>query len=181
MAILEGKAPNGKGGVNQQAIDSEGLAYSRAIIEDDFQHAVDEGSGYIFYSTYSLTGGEEALFLQNDGVDIHLDKCVVSTSASGIVSVMRQTSGTAAGTTITGKNGIFGRPVMGTVTAFGNASVTGSVDGDTIDAHDIGTSTPHTFELDGLIVPITEAVFVRFATNGVVHVTLYVHRLPAEV
>ena len=179
MTVLEGKAPDGKGGINQQAINAEGRAHSRSQVEDDFQHAVDEGTGYTFYSSYSLTGAEEAWYLKNTGnVIIHVDKIVVSTSASGIVSVMRETSGTPAGTVMEGKNAYFGKSIMTDVTAFGNASVTGTVDGDTVDAQDIGTSTPHTFELDGHILDTNEAMFVRFAETGVVHVTGYIHRDP---
>jgi len=178
MSRIEGKAPDGKGGLNEMAVDSEGRADVRAITENDFAHSVDEGVGYTFHSTYSATGGEEVWSLQNDGMDIHVDKIVVSTSASGVFSVMRKTTGTPAGTTMNGRNAFLGKAVMPNVTAFGSASVTGSVDGDVIDAQDIGTSSPYTFNLDGAIIAQTEAMFVRAATNGIIYVTGYVHRIP---
>lgn len=178
MTRIDGRAPDGKGGINEMAVDAEGRADVRAIVEDDFAHSVDEGVGYTLHSTYSLTGGEEALSIRNDGANVHIDRVVVSTSASGVVSVMRMTSGTPAGTTITGKNAFAGDPIMPDITAFGNASVTGSVVGDTIDAQDVGTTDPYTFNLDGYTLPTTEVMFVRFDTNGVVFVTVYLHRIP---
>jgi|TARA_Y100000310_G_scaffold180950_1_gene180871 hypothetical protein len=176
MGRIEGKAPDGKGGINEQSVDTEGRARTRSIIADDFHHALENGTGYIFHSTYSATGGEEVWSLQNDGIDVHVNRIVISTSASGVFSIMRKTSGTPAGTTMEGRNGVLGRPIMPDVTAFGSASVTGSVDGDVIDAQDIGTSAPYTFDLDGLVVPLKECLFVRAATTGIVYVTGYVHR-----
>jgi len=178
MSRIDGRGPDGKGGINEMAVDAEGRADVRAITEDDYRHAVDEGIGYTLYSTYSLTGDEEALSIQNDGANVHIDRVVVSTSATGVVSVMRMTSGTPAGTPITAKNSFAGKPIMPDIPAFGNASVTGSVVGDTIDAQDVGTTAPYAFELDGYILPTTEVMFVRFATTGIVHVTVYLHRDP---
>lgn len=177
MPELTGTAPDGKGGINSQFVDAEGRAGTRALSETDQQHAVKEGEAFSFHSFDSgATAGEETWFLQNDGNEIHLDRIVISTSASGVFSVMRQTSGTAAGTTMEGRSMIAGNAIMSDVTAFGLASVTGSVDGDDIDVQDIGTSTPYTFELDGYLIPKGQAVFVRMATNGLVYITGFVHR-----
>lgn len=167
---------DGGGGLNQGRVDAEGRAVVRADIETDLQHAMGNALGYTFHSSYSLTGGEEAFYLKNTADHIHVAFVVVSTSATGLCSVQRQTSGTAAGTAITGKNGLFGRPVMPGVVAFGNASVTGSVDGDIMDEADIGTSVPHLFPLNDFILENEEALFVRFAETAIVHVTAYVFR-----
>ncbi len=178
MSRIDGKAQDGGGGINELAIDKEGRADTRAVTEGDMAHAIDNGIGYSLHSTYSLTGAQEAISLRNDGGDIHVERIVVSTSASGVVSVMRMTSGTPAGTDISAlaRNLKLGAPVMADITAFGNASVTGSVDGDVLDAQDIPTATPYTFELSGLLIPLKEVVFVRFATTGVIYVTMYIHR-----
>ena len=66
--------------------------------------------------------------------------------------------------------------IMPDVVAFGDASVTGSVDGDTIVGHDIGTSQPWIFDLDDITIPDTEALVVRAATTGIVHVELHCFR-----
>lgn len=177
MAILEGKAPDGKGGVNQQAVDAEGRALIRALTEDDLTHAVKEGGAFSFHSfDTGVTGGEETWYLKNDGDDIFIERIEVSTSATGVFSVMRQTSGTAAGTTMEGRAMVAGHAIMSDVTAFGLASVTGSVDGDDIVSHDVGTSTPYTFELNGYKLPKGQAIFVRPATDGIIYITGYVHR-----
>lgn len=176
MTVISGTPPDGKGSVNSAHVDSSGRLVVRADSETDMNHAMGIGLGYIFHSTYSATAGDEIFFLQNTGADIHIHRISVSTAASGVVDILRQTSGTAAGTTITGKNGIFGRPIMPDVTAFGDASVTGSVDGDLHDGHDIGTSEPHDFGMEDLIIPDQEAIFVRALTNGIVHVTAFVFR-----
>lgn len=176
MSSITGKAPTGGGGINELAIDKEGRAATRAVTEGDMAHGIDNGIGYTLYSAYSLTGGEEAISLQNDGADIHVERIVVSTAATGLVSVMRKTSGTPAGTTITAKNLRLGLANMPDITAFGNNSVTGTVDGDTLDAQEVPTDVPYTFVLDGLLIPRGEVLFVRFAVTGVINATMYLHR-----
>ncbi len=176
MGTLEGKAPDGKGGVNQQAVDRSGRGVVRADTETDMNHAMGIGLGYIFYSTDDAGAGEETLYLQNLGNDVHIHKIIVSTAASGVVSVMHQTSGTAAGTALVGRNGLLGRSKMPDVSAFGNASVTGVVDGVTLSAHDLGTSSPFIFDMEDLILPDTEAIFVRIAEAAIVHITLFCFR-----
>lgn len=177
MPVNEGKAPDGKGGVNQQFTDAGGRSGTRALTETDQHHAVKEGVAFTFHSVDTgAQAAEESWYLKNDGADIHVDRIKVSTSASGVFSVMRQTSGTAAGSTMEGRSMIAGQAIMSDVTAFGNNSVTGSVDGDDIDSQDIPTSDPHTFELDGYLLPKGQAIFVRTATTGAVYITGFVHR-----
>lgn len=177
MGRVEGKGPTGKGALNEQFVDDEGRAGTQALTETDQQHAVHRGNAFTLHSVdTSAVAGEESWYLKNDGDDIQIDSIEVSTSASGVFTVMRQTSGTAAGTAMEGRNMIAGASLMTDITAFGSASVTGSVDGDDIIAHDIGTSTPHIFDMHGYTLPSGQAVFVRTATNGVVYITGLVHR-----
>jgi len=176
MVVITGRGPEGGGGINEGAVDSLARQIVRADVETDLERAMGAGLGYTLHSSYSATGGEEVWYLQNNGEHIHVDRLVVSTSASGVFSVMRQTSGTAAGTTMKGENGIGGRPIMPDITAFGLASVTGSVDGNVIVAHDIGTSQPWTFDLDEYLLEDTQAIFVRAAVTGVVYIDAFVFR-----
>lgn len=166
------------GRLNEVKVDGEGRSFSRALSETDLQHAIkEEDKAFTFHSfDTGVTGGEETWFLQNDGDDIFVDRIKVSTSATGVVSVMRQTSGTAAGTTMEGRSMKAGSSIMTDVTAFGLAEMTGSVDGDDIDSQDIPTSVPHTFELDGYRLPKGQAMFVRPAVAGAVYITAFVHR-----
>lgn len=176
MSRLEGKAPDGKGGVNEQFVDAEGRAGVTSIAETDQSHATLEGGAFVFHSADAACGGEESWFLQNDGEDIRVCRIEVSTAATGLFDVMRQTGGTATGTVMNGRSGILGQAVMSDVTAFGSASVTGCVVGDTIVSHEIAAAAPHTFNLDGMIIPKGEAMFVRTETTGVVRITGFVHR-----
>lgn len=178
MSRIEGRALDGKGGTNEAAVSAQGRQEVNALVGSHFSDAVTNNRGFLFYSTYSATGGEEVWLLQNDGTDIRIDRIIVSTSASGIFTIMRQTSGTAAGTTMNGRNGILGNPVMPDVTAFGGASVTGTVDGEALVGHDVGTSTPFIFALDELVIPRTEALFVRAEVSGIIHVVGLAHRNP---
>ncbi len=175
MPRNEGQDPDGSGGINHQFVDKRGRAGVDALTETDLEQAVERGEAYMFHSTYSATGAEEVWYLKNDGRDLHLDRLTVSTSASGIFQVGRQTSGTATGTTMEGRNRKLGTAILDDVTAFGDASVAGTVDGEIIEGHDIGTSVPFTFVMDGLIIPKGEAIFVRAVTTGIVHVAGAVH------
>lgn len=177
MPRIEGKAPDGRGGVNEQFVDEEGRAGTTAIADTDQQHATDEGKAFVFHSADCACGGEESWYLKNDGDIIHVDRIEISTSATGLFDIMRQTStGAVAGTTMNGRSAILGQAVMTDVTAFGSASVTGCVDGDVIVGHDVGTTAPHVFVLDGMIIAKGEAMFVRTVTTGIVRITGFVHR-----
>lgn len=150
--------------------DGEGLVKAVNVPESEF---VSHEKGLAFHasSTYSLTGGEEAISLQNDDpdMDIIVEDVIVSTSASGTVTVFEVTSGTPGGTTVTPHNLNLGSAVAAQATAFGDASVTGSLSGITIAAHDIGTSVPFDFKFGGkLIIPKNSIIAVTFATTGVV-------------
>lgn len=177
MARLEGTNPKG-GQISEQKILPDGEALTRAITESDFEHASDaDAEAYTLHSTYSATGGQEVISLKNPSEvkKLHVVNIVISTSASGVVTLFRVTSGTAAGTIITPVNLNLGKTVRA-VTAFGNASVTGSLAGDVIDAQDIGTSLPYTFDLGGaLILNQTNEIAITLTTTGVVYVTIQYH------
>lgn len=172
MGRLEGRDTSGGGATNEAAVDSQARLVVRAIADSDMQQANGHGRGFTFHSSYSATNDHEIFYLQNNGVDIHVHTITVSTSASGVFQIFRQTSGTAAGTVITGKNGIIGRLIMSDVTAFGDAEVTGTVTGDVIEGQDIGTSVPFVFQMEDLVIPDTEAIVVRCLTTGVIHVAM---------
>lgn len=176
MARLEGKAPDGKGSVNEQFVDAEGRAGTRALSQTDQEHAVDEETAFILYSTDDAGAGEETWYLKNTGRQLHLARIEISTAASGVFTIMHQTSASAAGgSELVGRNAKLGAANLDDISAFGNASVTGSLDGDAIVGHDIGTTAPYVFELDDLAIPQGQAIFVRTATAGIVHITGFVH------
>lgn len=154
--------------------DGEALVKAIGVPESEF---VSHEKGLAFHaaSTYSLTGDQEAISLQNDDPDqdIIVEDIVVSTSASGVVTVFEVTTGTPGGTTVTPHNLNLGSAVIAQATAFGNATVTGSLSGITIAAHDIGTSIPFDFKFGGkLIIPKNSVIAVTFAETATVFVNI---------
>lgn len=150
--------------------DNEQLALAIALPEIEVA-SHEKGLAFHASSTYSLTGGQEAISLQNDNpdLDIVVEDIIVSTAASGVVTVFEVTSGTPAGTVVTPHNLNLGSAVVAQATAFGDASVTGSLSGTTIAAHDIGTSVPFDFKFGGsLIIPKGSIIAVTFAVTAVV-------------
>ena len=177
MPTQTGTAPDGKGGINEVKVDSEGRALSRALAESDLQHAVKEDSAFTFFSNDTgAQGGEEVWFLQNDGDDILVDRIVINTATASIFNIKRQTSGTAAGTVMEGRNMTAGLAIMSDVTAFGSAAVTGTVAGDDILSIDILASTPTSVPLNGYKLPKGQAIFVEVITTGAILITGFVHR-----
>ena len=177
MARLEGTAADDKGSVNEQKVDAEGRALTRALTEDDLAHAVKEGGGFSFHSDDTgAQGVEESWFLQNDGDDIFVDRIVINTDTASIFNIKRQTSGTAAGTVMEGRSMVAGDAIMSDVTAFGSNAVTGTVAGDDILSVNILAATPTPVPLNGYKLPKGQAIFVETLTAGAVLITGFVHR-----
>ncbi len=164
---------------NGARVTEDGELLVIAITEPEGEFVSHEkGLAFHVASTYSLTGGQEAISLQNDNADLDIivEDIVVSTAASGVVTVFEVTSGTPAGTTVTPHNLNLGSSVVAQATAFGDASVTGSLSGTTIAAHDISTSVPFDFKFGGkLIIPKNSIIAVTFAETAIVFVNIIFH------
>lgn len=174
MPTSTGKAPDGRGGINEQFVDAEGRAGSRSLSETDQQHAVGEGTAFTFYSTYSASNGHVVWYVRNDGRDLHFDRLRISTAASGLFTVKRQTGGTNTGTIMEGRNMVANKSILDDVTAFGSAEVT-TPTGDDITGDDYPTSDPSNLSLDGYLLPKGQAIFVVAATAAIIHVTGFCH------
>lgn len=177
MPRLEGRALGG-GNLNEAAVDSDSNLAVRAVIELDFEHVSEhERQAYVATSTFSATAAQEIISLQNTSstLNLHVERIVISTSASGIFTTFRITSATAAGgTAVTPVNLFLGSANAAAAAAFGNADVTGGLSGDTVDAQDVGTEAPYTREYNGaLILPQNEAIAITAATNGIIFVSIY--------
>jgi len=159
---------------NAVRVTKDGEQLSLAVSEAEIEFVSHEkGLAFIATSTYSATGGEEILSIRNDNADLDMivQNITVSTSASGVFTLFEMTTGqTPAGTTVTPVNLNLGSAVVAQATCFGNASVTGSLSGTTLTAHDVGTSTPYTFDLHtALIIPKDSTIVLQAATTGVVY------------
>lgn len=176
MTTLRGIGDDGSAHPNDLKIDHLGRALTRAVAEDELADAVKRERAFTLVSSYSSSNGEEVIAFTNDGKDIKIQRIGVTVDTNSIISVMHMTnSSTLAGTPITAKNYKFGRAKMADLTAFGNASVTGGLDGDILDSQ-LVTTAGWGFLLSGLIVPRDETLFVRSATAGVINVTVHLYR-----
>lgn len=118
-------------------VTPKGRLETLAIAEDPLQDAVDDGNAYSLTSTYSATGGQEVMSLQNDSASehIHLHSIMISSQELTTWNFFKITSATAPGgtaATVTNMNLTSGKAFTSRGTAFGNASVTGSLSGDRI-------------------------------------------------
>ena len=177
MSRLEGRALGG-GSLNEAAVDSDSNLATRAVIELDFEHVSEhERQAYVATSTYNATGGQEIIYLQNTSstLNLHIERVVCSTAATGIFTLFRVTSASAAGGgAITPLNLFLGSANAAAVNAFGDAEVTGGLSGTTIDAQDIPTVTPYDLELNGaLILPQNEAVAITAEVSGIVFASIF--------
>lgn len=155
--------------------DGEQLSLSITSKEIEFiSH--EKGLAFSLHSSYSATGGEEIISLENNNsdLDILVEDIIVSTSASGLFSLFVCNAGlTPGGTGITSLNLNLGSSVVAQAIGFGNNSVTGSLAGSVIDEQDIGTTTPYHFQFgDSLIMTKGKQIAITAATTGVVHATI---------
>lgn len=123
------------GGVaaNKAIVDDKGRLEVAAIAETAIQEATDDGDAYSLTSVYSATGGQEVLSIQNDSITqhMHFAALILSADAATRWDLFEVTSGTPAGTTATvnNLNLTSGKAFSSRGTAFGDASVTGSLTG----------------------------------------------------
>ncbi len=164
---------------NAMRVTKDGEALVAAVVTPEAEFISHEkGLSFHAASNYSATAGQEILSLQNDNADLDIivEDVIISTSASGVFTVFEVTSGTPAGTTVTPHNLNLGSSVVAQATAFGDASVTGSLSGTTIAAHDIGESTPFDFKFGGsLIIPKDSIIAITAATSGIVFANIIFH------
>ncbi len=157
-------------------VTSDGHGEVVAITEAGFEHASEkDGLSFSWNSTYSATGGQEIISIQNDDNDrhLHIVSVMVSSDTSSLFTLFEVTSGTPAGTTITGQNLNLDSGKVAEETAFGNASVTGGLSGNTLSLAYVATGDSEMMHLDSaLILAKNDVVAVTLATSGVAAITV---------
>jgi hypothetical protein len=138
----------------------------------------DKGQAFSWHSTYSVGGtGEEILYIKNtsDTLKLFIDDVIVGGAVAAVFELRHETSGTAAGTTITGKNLNLGSGNVATATSFGNASVTGSLDGDIIASERVQAGDSKDFKTnDAIFLGKNDAVFIRYVGSaGVAEASIF--------
>lgn len=168
---------DGTGSGNEAKVSGNRL-FVASIAEEPVQDATDRGDAYVLTSTYSATGGQEVLYLKNDSTTLHihlLDISIRSQEASEWV-LFDVTSATAAGgTTGTVTNMNLGKGGFTTRgTAFGSASVTGSLSGDTLYRWQLAADTTEVSDLHGGIrMDVGRAVALTLTTGTTNTIDVY--------
>lgn len=155
--------------------DKRRLAVSSSSFSESSLVAFSEGGTFNWTSTYSATSGDEVIYVKNTSTTkvMVIDKIAVSSVNAGFFELY-QVSGTASGTTITGKNTNLTSGNVAAATALGNASVTGLTIGDKIDHARVPASSRATMELrDVLILGQSDAIAVTYTgSTGIADVTI---------
>ncbi len=113
------------------SVSDDGKLEVFAIQETQLEHtSAIHGQAFAWYSTYTVgSAGEEIISIKNDSSDLllHLDQVWIGSSTAGEFSLGYLLTGTPGGTTITGVPLNKDKSKTADATAFGSASVTGSL------------------------------------------------------
>ena len=156
----------------------EGRLFVKAISQTALQDvSAEKGQAFSYTSTYAATAGQEILTIQNLlNQHMHIDQVWLSSLAAAVFSIGPVSSGSPSGTPITGVALNQDLSKVADTTAFGNASVTGSVV--VTDAAWLGTGVgaSQRFDLEGAWVFGKDDVFgIRCDTTTTVYATVIVH------
>jgi hypothetical protein len=157
-------------------VNERGQLEVAAMTEPELHYFSKLGSVGYWNSTYSATGGEEVIYIQNtEARPLHIERLVTSSTVASLFTVFKVTSATAAaGTAITPVNPNLSNGTPGQENSFGNASVTGSLSGDTLFVGSIGIALQDfAYDFGGaIILGENDAIAITLTTTGVpqVHV-----------
>ncbi len=129
------------------------------------------GQAAYWNSTYSATGGEEVLYIQNtEARRLHIANLIISSTVASLFTLFKVTSATAAaGTALSPVNPDLSLGTPGQENSFGNASVTGGLSGDTLFVGSIGiVLQDFSYDFGGaIILGENDAVALTLTTTGV--------------
>jgi hypothetical protein len=167
---------DGKGKGNVAHVNDDNQLVVRAITQPDVEfYSEIKGDAYTWNSSYSATGGQEVISLKNtsSSKDLIIEEIIVGSTVNQVWTLFEVTSGTAAGTTITGQNLNLGSGNVASQTAFGNASVTGSLTGNNILFAQSLANEGKILDLKGaLILKLGDEIALTANTTGTVYVTI---------
>jgi len=173
MAYIQG--PNGP--LADVNIDKQLL--TRAVTESDLEYASEaKGKAYSWSSSYAATAAQEVISIKNTSTSDNLiiDEVAVANTVAGVFTIFEVTSGTAAGTGVTGQNLNLGSGKSADATAFGNASVTGSLSGNVLLYESVAANTGALLDLKGsLVLGQDDEIAITASATGTVYVTVIGH------
>lgn len=173
MARIEGR--NG----NLANVNDDEQLLVRAVTESDLEFASeDKGKAFSWSSSYAATAADEIISIKNTSQteNLIIDEITLSNSVASLFTLFEVDSGTAAGTTITGKNLNLGLSNAASVTSFGNASVTGTLTGGVILYESVGANAGALLDLRGaLILGQDNEIAITAGATGTVSCTVIGH------
>ncbi len=150
-------------------VSEAGLQLVESLSLDGMSYYAERGQAAVWNSTYSATGGEEVLYIQNtDSRKLRIKSLLISSTVLSLFTLFKVTSATAAaGTSITPVNMDFTSGSPGLENSFGAASVTGSLSGDTILVGSLAVvKRDYIYPLE-LVLNENDAVALTLTTTGV--------------
>ena len=173
MAIIQdGQGKNGNAGVSSD----QRLNVSSRSSNRSFYISRDCAQSYTWVSTFSACTGEEVIYVKNTSstLKLYIDSISLSSVNAAVWTIFHVTSGTAAGTTITGKNLNLASSNSADACAKGNASVTGVLAGDTLFLERTGAQEHLDIIInDTLILGQNDEIAITYVgTAGVVETTV---------
>ncbi len=155
-------------------VDDDGKLEVFAIQETQLEHvSAAHGQGFAWYSSYAMgAANEEVMSIKNDSTTLllHIDQVWIGGLIVAQWKIGYMTSGTPAGTTITGIPLNVDRAQTADATAFGNASVTGSIAIDTMSTILTVADDSKQVDLEGAWILGKDDVFV---ISGVIQDTCF--------
>jgi hypothetical protein len=138
--------------------------------------SLDKGDAIFFHSIVTTGGTDvEVMSVENEETtkNLHITRFLLGAADLCTFTILEVTGGTPAGTVLVGVNPNFGSTVVNSITAFGNAAVTGSVVGDTLfSVNVLADATVEVFVEGSIIIPQNSAIAISATTSTVVHVTM---------
>jgi hypothetical protein len=149
-------------------------------VESDLEYASEvKGKAYTWTSSFATGGTDvEVISIKNtSSTDILvIDEIVVASVLTCVFTLFEVTSGTAAGTSITGQNLNLSSGLSASATAFGDAAVTGSLSGNTLAYESVAATDSQTLDTKGgLILGQDDEIAITASANTTVYVTVIGH------
>jgi len=147
---------DGRGSGREALVDKEFRMGTTAVVTSPLEHASEHaGNAAIWNSTYSATGGEEVISISNQESErrLRISRMWLVSQETSIWTLFENTAaGPAAGTTLTYVNPDLTSGVQRSETSFGNASVTGSLSGNTLWSQQLSADVPYETYFEGAII-----------------------------
>lgn len=175
MSVIKSGSNGNVADVNE---DSQLLV--KSISESELEFVSEEkGNAYSWSSSFATGGTDvDVIYVENTSQTMNLviDQIVVGAADACVFTLKKVTSGTASGTTVTGRNLNLGNGNSAPASAFGDAAVSGSLTGDTMFYDGVAANEFEVLDTKGgLVVTQDKALCVTASANTTVYVTVIGH------